>query len=130
MALSTDDVIEIQQLVARYNHAVDSGDADAFCAAFTTDGVLDAAGMVIEGHDALGAFAKGVPGSFDSPRHIASNVVVEGDGDRASLRAYVQMYARQGDPPHQVVVASGRYHDELVKSGGAWRFRRRFFESD
>ena len=41
MGLSTEDVVEIQGLVARYSQAVDGGDADAFLACFIEDGVFD-----------------------------------------------------------------------------------------
>ena len=36
--LTTQDYIEIEQLYATYNHAIDSGDAEAWAATFTPDG--------------------------------------------------------------------------------------------
>ncbi|HMD46125.1 MAG TPA: nuclear transport factor 2 family protein [Acidimicrobiales bacterium] len=129
MGLTTDDVVAIQQLVARYNHAVDSGDGPAFADTFTDDGVLDA-GQPIEGRDALESFAKSVGAGFPNPRHIASNIVVEGSGDQATLKAYVQMYASLGEPPSQQIMASGRYQDSLARIDGDWRFVRRTFVAD
>jgi uncharacterized protein (TIGR02246 family) len=130
MALTSDDQLEIRTLAARYSHAVDSGDGKAFAATFTEGGVLDAGQLVVEGHEALARFAEGLPRSHRAPRHVASNLVVEGDGSRATLRAYVQMYALAGEPPVQQVVASGRYHDVLVKLDGRWVFERRVFTRD
>jgi uncharacterized protein (TIGR02246 family) len=130
MGLTTDDHLEIQRLVARYNHAVDSGDGDAFAGTFTATGVLDAGDLVVEGREALRAFAARIPGTYRAPRHVASNLLVEGDGERATARAYVQMFVLAGDPPRQQVAASGRYADELVRRDGRWVFERRVFTRD
>lgn len=40
MALPAADHLAIEQLYARYSHAVDRGDGDAWAACFTADGVL------------------------------------------------------------------------------------------
>ncbi len=130
MGLSSEDHIAIQQLVARYNHAIDGGDGDTFASAFVEDGVLDAGVLVLEGQAALRSFAEGFPSSTRAPRHVATNLLVDGDGDRAELRAYVQLWALDGDPPLQAVRASGTYHDTLVKEGGEWRFVRRTYVGD
>jgi uncharacterized protein (TIGR02246 family) len=130
MALSMEDQLAIRQLVARYNHAIDSGDARAYADTFTDDGVLDAGDLVLSGRDALYAFADSFSATVWAPRHIASNLVIEGGGDRAELRAYVQLYGLDGEPPRQEVRASGIYTDTLVKEDGCWRFVRRTFVND
>jgi uncharacterized protein (TIGR02246 family) len=130
MALSIEDQLAIHQLVARYNHAIDSGDAPAYADTFTADGVLDAGDLVVEGRDALSTFAAAFSTSVRAPRHVASNVVVDGEGDRAELRAYVQLFGLTGEPPRQEVRASGVYTDTLVKEDGRWRFVRRTFVND
>ena len=130
MTLSMEDQLAIRQLVARYNHAIDSGDARAYADTFTDDGVLDAGDLVLSGRDALYAFADSFSVTVWAPRHIASNLVIEGDGERAELRAYVQLYGLDGVPPRQEVRASGIYTDTLVKEGGSWRFVRRIFVND
>lgn len=130
MALSGDDQLAIQALVARYCHAVDSGDGAGFAETFTETGVLEVGARVVEGRPALAEFAEGLPRGSRVPRHVPSNLLIEGDGSRATLRAYVQMYAQVGDPPRQQIVASGRYADELVKLDGQWRFERRVYTGD
>ncbi len=130
MALTTDDQLEIQGLVARYNHAVDDGRGPAFADTFTAAGVLDAGELLVEGREALEKFAIGLPHSFRVPRHIATNLVIDGDGDRATLEAYVQMYALVGEPPRRELVASGKYADQLAKVDGRWAFVRRVFTRD
>jgi uncharacterized protein (TIGR02246 family) len=130
MALSAEDQLAIRDLAARYNHAIDSGDGAAYAGTFVDDGVLDAGELVVEGGHALEEFARTFAGSVRAPRHIATSLVIEGDGDRAALRAYVQMFAMVGEPPHHEVTASGTYADTLVRVGGAWRFVRRTFTRD
>ncbi len=130
MALTGDDRLEIQALVARYNHAVDSGDGDAFAATFAEAGTLEAGDLLVEGWEALRAFADRIPRTYRAPRHVASNLLVEGDGERATARAYVQMYVLAGEPPRQEVAASGRYADQLVRRDGRWVFERRVFTRD
>jgi uncharacterized protein (TIGR02246 family) len=130
MGLSTDDIVTIQGLAARYNHAVDSGDSEAFSAVFTEDGVLSAGELQVKGRDALGDFAKGFAGSVREPRHIAHNIVIEGDGDKATLKAYIQMFIMSGEPGQQVVATSGKYNDTLVKENGSWKFTERVFTAD
>jgi hypothetical protein len=50
--LTADDYIEIQQLYAQYNIAIDSGHAEGYAATFTPDGVFNTS----NGHDALVRF--------------------------------------------------------------------------
>ncbi len=130
MALTAEDQLAIQSLAARYNHAIDSGDGPAYADTFVDDGVLDAGELVLEGRGALEEFARTFAGSVRAPRHIATSLVIDGDGDRAELRAYVQMYVMAGDPPRPEISASGTYADTLVRVGGAWRFVRRTFTRD
>jgi uncharacterized protein (TIGR02246 family) len=130
MALTVEDHLEIQNLVARYCHAIDSGDGDAFAAAFTESGVLDAGQLQLEGRPALRTFAEQLPQVHRAPRHVASNLVIDGDGDGATLQAYVQMFVLAGEPPRQEIAASGRYADELVREDGRWVFTRRVFTRD
>jgi len=130
MGLTIDDQLAIQQLAARYNHAIDSGDSTAFAGAFVEDGVLDAGELVVEGHAALEQFGKSFHTSTRAPRHVATNLVIDGHGDQATLDAYVQMYALAGDPPRQEITASGKYADTLSKVDGHWLFVRRTFTRD
>jgi uncharacterized protein (TIGR02246 family) len=130
MGLTIDDQLAIQQLVARYNHAIDSGDSAAFAGAFVDDGVLDAGQLQVEGRTALEQFGQQFHTSARAPRHVATNLVIDGHGDKATLQAYVQMYALLGDPPRQEITASGKYTDTLAKVDGNWRFVRRTFTVD
>jgi hypothetical protein len=130
MALTTEDQLAIQGLAARYNFAVDSGDGEAFVATFVEAGVLDLGPTQIEGRSALREFAEHYPSTRRSPRHVCTNLVIDGDGDQATLQAYVLICALSDDPAHPMIVRMGTYDDILSKEDGAWRFVRRNFIPD
>jgi SnoaL-like domain len=130
MPLSAEDQLAIRDLAARYNHAIDGGHGAAYADTFVDDGVLDAGALLVEGRTALEQFGNSFAGSVRAPRHIATSLVIDGDGDQAELRAYVQMFAMVGEPPRHEVTASGTYRDTLVRLNGHWRFVQRTFTID
>ena len=132
MALSTEDVLAIHELAARYNHAVDSGDGVGFAATFTDEGAL-VSGERIQGRAALTAFAQGLPSRLPKTRHVVSNLVVEADPidpDAATLRAYLALYAGVGEGGAPALVGLGTYADTLRREDGRWRFAERVFTAD
>jgi uncharacterized protein (TIGR02246 family) len=129
MGLSVEDIVEIQQLCARYNHAVDHGDGEAFAAMFTEDGTLKAQSQ-ISGRPALAAFAASVPGSLPNPRHVASNIVIDGDGATATVSAYLHVWGSVGPDGATMLITSGQYDDRLVSHEGAWLFASRVYTAD
>jgi uncharacterized protein (TIGR02246 family) len=122
MALAADDILAIQKLIADYNHAVDAGDGPAFAALFTESGSLDSGFNVIKGTDELRDFAAFVPSMAPGARHLVSNVSIDGDGDDATARLYLQMWATAGGAAETKLVISGRYEDTIKREGGTWRF--------
>ena len=60
-------------------------------------------------------------------RHNSTNIVIEGDGEKATGSAFLIGYLVDGG---YKVIVTGRYLDELVKTGGEWRFTRRVFKMD
>jgi SnoaL-like domain len=113
----TEDRDSILQLLYTYNHAIDGGDAERWADTFTADGALNAAGRLFAGRDELIRFASGVHGM----RHVVTNPVVEVDGDKAAVQAYVLVFR---GPSVSVI---GTYADELVRTPAGWRFVRRDF---
>ena len=122
MALAADDILAIQKLIADYNHAVDAGDGAAFAALFVDGGSLDSGFNVIKGHDELRDFAGIVPSIAPGARHVVSNLSIDGDGDDATSRLYLQMWATAGGAAETKLVISGRYEDTLKREGTTWRF--------
>src|SRR3954452_12385824 len=85
----TDDIVAIQQLLARYNTAADNGDGEAFAATFTEDGQAVNGDRVSTGQAALAAIGNTVATTVPGLRHWVNNHVIEIDGDRATATVYV-----------------------------------------
>ena len=56
-------------------------------------------------------------------QHWTTNIVIDGDGERATAFAHVKMVKPEDDGGRIILV--GWYEDELVKTDGTWRFSRR-----
>lgn len=132
MAMTALDYEEIRQLVARYNFAVDFGDAEGWAACFTPDGVFTSmpeGGPLSgrhEGRDALVAYGKvHFKVSKGRARHWNWNLDIEGDGERATMRCYLAAYSATAPDSPAVLRATGVYRDVLVKTGQGWRFATR-----
>ena len=120
MPTTSEDRDEILQLLYRYNHAIDSGDAEGWADTWTDDGVFDTGGPPITGRAGLVEFAAGVHGI----RHIAANPVIDIDGDAARVMAYVVVV--QGN----TILVIGTTRDDVVRTPAGWRLARRVFRSD
>jgi 3-phenylpropionate/cinnamic acid dioxygenase small subunit len=64
------------------------------------------------------------PDGTPRTKHVITNVVIEGDRDRASARSTVTVFQQTELLPLQPI-ASGRYIDELERVEGSWRFADR-----
>ena len=127
MSLKTDDLIEIQQLYARYNTAIDTGDGKTFGACFVEAGHFDSGVGVLEGREAIGGFAVQTHTSMPGMRHNSTNILLDGDGDQACGSAFLIGYLVDGG---YKVIVTGRYTDELERTDAGWRFSRRVFKAD
>ena len=107
MSLDTSDLVEIQQLYAKYNTAIDTGDGASFAGCFIADGHFDSGGAGIhEGRDAIAEFANKTHETMPGMRHNTTNIVIEGEGSRATGSGFLIGY-----------LVDGGY-----KVSGQWRF--------
>jgi hypothetical protein len=124
--LSAQDYMEIQQLYARYNVAIDSGDAEAYAATFTADGVFNN----FTGHDALVGFIKiwreRLGGA--NRRHWNTNLLLSGDGRNATGSVYLMLLDLSTKPA--TIGSTATYTDTLVKTAEGWRFTKRTTHGD
>jgi len=122
--LSTEDRLEIAELVARYCWAIDQRRWDGFLDLFTDDCRLDFGDVmgVFEGRAGIERFTTVMTGLDLFMRHYSTNLVVEGDGREAQARSYVLALTGSGAGRNP---ATGRYEDRLVKVNGRWRIRER-----
>ena len=124
--LSAQDYFEIQQLYARYNIAIDSGDAEGWAATFTSDGIFN----TFSGHDALVGFIKTWREKLNGAtrKHWNNNLQVTGNSKEASATTYLMLVDFSTKPPS--ILMSGSYTDSLVKTKDGWRFTKRMTKSD
>jgi hypothetical protein len=117
--LTTEDRLDIQDLMARYSRAIDFGRWDELPGFFTEDCTLDF-GKVMGSHrgrDAVAGFATMLKGTGLTMRHYVGNCIIEGAGDRATATTYVLAFTGQIG---SLMPTTGRYEDELRKVGGRW----------
>jgi hypothetical protein len=124
--LTAQDYIDIQQLYARYNIAIDSGDAEGWAATFTPDGVFN----TFVGHDALVGFIKMWREKLNGAtrKHWNNNLQITGSSKEASATVYLMLVDFSAKPTS--ILMTGSYSDSLVKTKDGWRFTKRTTKSD
>ncbi len=126
------DRLAIEDLLAGYMAAIDSGDAETYASLFAEDGVLSFNGGTYTGHaeilqvmsGALGGDVPGGPPPARRLRHIISGSKITIDGDSARVRSTWATVGGGADGP-PAIGAMGYYDDTLVKRDGAWLFAKR-----
>jgi uncharacterized protein (TIGR02246 family) len=124
--LSAQDYFEIQQLYARYNIAIDNGDAEGWAATFTPDGVFN----TFSGHDALVGFVKTWREKLNGAtrKHWNNNLQITGTSREATASVYLILVDFSTKPPS--ILTTATYTDSLVKTKDGWRFTKRTTKGD
>jgi len=123
--LTAQDFVEIQQLYAKYNWALDSGDAEAYASTFTPDGVFNNN----VGHDAIVKFANTFHAGLGAHvHHWNTNLMILPTADGASGQVYLVLVDFATKPA--TIATSATYSDELVKTAQGWRFKKRATKGD
>lgn len=124
--VSVQDFIEIQQLYAKYNHAIDAGNAEEWAATFTADGVFNGR---FTGREALVGFVNTWKSNGGlNRRHWNSNLTVTATPQGARGSVYLMLMDVSVKPA--AVLSTGMYADELVKTAEGWRFKTRVVKPD
>jgi hypothetical protein len=119
------DRAAIHELLLAYGRTIDERDFDAFGALFTQDGEYGGN----RGPEAIAAgmrqtFASNPLGFREPNFHVFFNETIEVKGPRASARS-MSFYVVPDDQNGYRIALMAAYEDELVKTGGEWKFRRR-----
>jgi hypothetical protein len=132
-ALTPRDQVEIQQLVARYSHALDSGaeGGNQLASLFTADGVLAAEdGKVYTGRTKLAEYARGNATSAKGPanvHHFSYKAIIDPSPEGATGKTLVT-FARIGRAGEAATdLDGGRYWDDFVKTNEGWRIKKRTY---
>ena len=129
-SLSSEDQLAIQQLYARYNHAIDSGQGETWAATFTPEGVFSSANGTFSGSDQLAGFASGFAKQLKA-RHWTNNLVVDATEGGAKGTCYlILLRLTPGERPPAGIIATATYNDELTRVGDEWRFAKRTVTTD
>ncbi len=127
--LTTQDYMEIEQLYARFNHALDTRQPDEYAQTWTDDGEFvggrgpgrgDQVRNPVKGGAALRMMAEG-PGI--GGRHFISNLSILPEPGGVKASAYLLLMDTRVSPAQ--VVETAIYDDTIVKVNGQWRFKRR-----
>jgi ketosteroid isomerase-like protein len=128
--LPVEDRIAIQDLIARYAWALDTGDIDSLVDCFTPDAVVIEEVFEDpdrwEGHEGirrLGEHYAASPG-FPGRQHHVSQSIVEGSGEHCTVKSFAFVTECRGEPPYTLRF-TGYYDDQLVKADGRWLFQER-----
>lgn len=123
--LTSDDLVEIQQLYAKYNWTLDAGDAEGYASTFTPDGVFNNN----VGHDAIVKFANTFHAGLGAHvHHWNTNLLITPSADGASGQVYLVLVDFANKPA--TIATSATYADELVKTAQGWRFKKRATKGD
>jgi ketosteroid isomerase-like protein len=123
MPLTLEDRLDITELVGRYAHAIDFRDAQGYAETFVEDGVFQIGGQPeIRGREKLARMIErlGAPGS----RHWVNNMVMDGDGDTATMKCYLMVLRGLR------ITNMGVYVNTLKKGVDGWKFVRRDYTPD
>jgi hypothetical protein len=125
-SLTPQDYIDIQQLYVRYNEAIDTGNADAYAATFTPDGVFNN----FKGKDALVGFVNQYRDKMNglNRRHWNTNLLITPTAEGANGSVYLMLVDVSQRPP--VIASTAKYTDMLVKTPQGWRFKQRTTRGD
>jgi hypothetical protein len=133
--LSAQDHLAIEQLVARYAYAMDSGadNGNAYADLFAADGEFVLGGDSTRGHDALAALGRS--GFVDGHKpangvsHFIMNHVIEPAPGGATGKAYVVLVniGEGNKPGAEWSNIGGHYEDSYARTAQGWKFKRREF---
>jgi len=123
------DRLEIQDLLVRYTHAIDSKDWALLDRCFTPDARVDyvSSGGIAGNYPEVRAWLEKALAIFPITIHSISNSEIELDGDCARGRTLVTnpMVLPAVEDEQQIFTVYAYYHDELVRTHAGWRIASR-----
>jgi uncharacterized protein (TIGR02246 family) len=135
-AMSALDRLEVMELMARYQHCIDAGDADAYADNFVPDGLIEAPGGTYRGREAIRGMIHDMvrrgrlAGEPPVVRHFNSMpFIFDADGQRCKARTYMLTFGHD-DAGDLIADTHWTYVDDIVKYEGKWLFERRRFQID
>ena len=122
------DRLAIEEQLARYCRAIDSGEWDLLDAIFVPDAVIDytSSGGIRGSYGEVKPWLAQVLPRFAVRQHLVTNVEVTFDGDVAASRAYLfNPMGMEADGRVALFFVGGEYHDRWVRTPAGWRIVER-----
>ena len=130
-SITVDDKIIIQELISKFNLAIDSKNIDEWGNTWTDDGIWTATFGEAKGKTELKKMANQITEEFASgKRHVSTNIIIEDapKNNMANAKSYLTVIEAKNTPE---VVATGVYSDTLKRDGsGKWKFFQRRLDID
>jgi ketosteroid isomerase-like protein len=116
------DQVAIIDLIARMNQAIDANDYVSYAGFYTEDGVIDSGfGTPVTGRPAIVASLEQSAPFITNKRHVAANVVINGQGDLATAVYYLTVFERQAG---LTLAGTALITDEFRRGSGGWQVVR------
>jgi ketosteroid isomerase-like protein len=126
------DRLEIQDLIARYCHAIDRLELDELDSIFTDDAVIDytAFGAPRCGPAEMKRFLADVLTAHATYYHLAatSRIAIDGDVAQCHTICHNPMVLRRHGRPDLLYYCGLWYHDSLIRTPAGWRIAERVEE--
>lgn len=117
------DRYAIADLVGRLGLWLDEKLSDDARSLFTDDATANTPGGVVRGLGSLVDQARRNHSAFERTQHAITTVLIDLDGDRATVQAnLIATFVRRADMPGSHVALGGRYRFEAVRAPEGWRF--------
>jgi hypothetical protein len=122
--LTAQDYVDIQQLAARYSHALDTGADNGYAYAdlFTHDGAAFDRWI---GREKIAEIPRWNPHGPKYVRHYGMNHLIEPTPDGAIGKQYVVVIDIGKDGKASSIFLGGQYQDVYAKTPNGWRFKSR-----
>jgi hypothetical protein len=126
--LTAMDYIEIQQLLARYSFALDTGADNGYMYAdlYVPDGVFNKS----KGREELAALARGGRRGPTNVRNLGSFPIIKPSPEGATGIQYAQAINFGENRQPTELDHFGHYEDVYVKTADGWRFKSRTFVNE
>ena len=128
--INTGDRITIQELIAKYNLAIDNKNLNEWINTWTDDGIWTTTFGEAKGKTELNNMINQITNEFaNGKRHLSTNIIIEdAQNNMASAKSYLTVIEAKKTPE---VVASRTYSDIIKKNNkGEWKFFQRKLDID
>jgi hypothetical protein len=116
---------QIRQVLAKFIQLRDDHRFNEWGLLFTDDGTFQYGATALEGRTQIVEHVSNLLRA-DRGKHLNMNVVIDSDGDRATVTSdVVKLDPLEGKRLEYRIATMGRYEDELVRVDGRWHFKSR-----